>query len=287
MKLNFRYLDFGFCDPDPNTECIIGFIYFYQAKSLCTMKKLLKKAKITKVIASSYEKYLAGNKESRYQFGDAPTQGKKSDIAKTINKYFKFFINKSKNNNNTLGAWRVIKFKIYEILKNKIKNIMNISDVNTQDILWLLYWYVNKEQLNENEKNFRTTNIQKINMIPENAKQIINDYMNIIINNNYSVNSNDDCDKIVLYFLKIFIPIFFEWDNALNSPLISSDIIKYNKKHNKIIEFNEIMKPFRIQYVKCQYFNNYVNLFTIVNDSNKKILLKAVNFCKNIYMKKN
>ena len=107
-----------------------------------------------------------------------------------------------------------------------------------------LNFYLNKENLNEDEKKFLFNNINSAEFsLSDEGKNLVCDYLDMILDDDYVLKKDEDCRKARFYFLKLFILIFFRWSNG-----------NLGEIYNQITDFNKLINKFNIQYYQGQHF---------------------------------
>lgn len=81
MDLNSDYLIFGFEKGKDGTKHIQGYVYFENARSFDSVKKMIPRAHLEISRGSPQQNYEYCIKEGDfYEFGDRPIQGERTDI---------------------------------------------------------------------------------------------------------------------------------------------------------------------------------------------------------------
>ena len=156
---------------------------------------------------------------------------------------------------------------ILNLKTDLIKNVSNIIIENkllcSNDIICNLcnsfFGNINDEYKSTFIQNL-TTNI---NNYPECVKQIIIDYCNIFLNDNYKINNTTSHELLVAYFSKLFIPIFYIFTKDNENSL------------TYINELNTITRVFGFEYTKGIHYNTYYHNFI-----EKLIKPKTIEFFK-------
>jgi len=173
-------------------------------------------------------------------------------------------INENKTNiplrNSELAITRNLYFDILMGITNELRNnqeTINESN-NFQNNI------VNGFQIVQNSSAitpFLTNSINMIMRFSTKSKEVISDYMDIILLESFKINNSSNRTR--LYFRKIQLEIFLRWKKTTS-----------NDYNEDIMEFNNLVSKYQVNY------SNYIDLFQIIsllcninNDSILEIIL--------------
>ena len=173
-------------------------------------------------------------------------------------------INENKTNiplrNSELAITRNLYFDILMGITNELRNnqeTINESN-NFQNNI------VNGFQTVQNSSAmtpFLTNSINMIMGFSTKSKEVISDYLDIILADSFKINNSSNRTR--LYFRKIQLEIFLRWNKTTS-----------NDYNEDIIEFNNLVSKYQVNY------SNYIDLFQIIsllyninNDSILEIIL--------------
>ena len=173
-------------------------------------------------------------------------------------------INENKTNiplrNSELAITRNLYFDILMGITNELRNnqeTINESN-NFQNNI------VNEFQTVQNSPAitpFLTNSINMIMGFSTKSKEVISDYLDIILSESFKINNSSNRTR--LYFRKIQLEIFLRWKKTTS-----------NDYNEDIMEFNNLVSKYQVNY------SNYIDLFQIIsllcninNDSILEIIL--------------
>jgi hypothetical protein len=179
--------------------------------------------------------------------------------------FFKIFFNTTHkiNKNITNIPLRNYELKITKALYNDI--LYEIYDkINTREKMFFQRILSNIRILIE-ENDFETFDcyINEFNNIGLSikSKEIISDYLDIILSESFKINSFNNRTK--LYFRKIQLEIFFRWKKTTS-----------NDYNEDIMEFNNLVSKYQVNYSNCVDLFQIISLLcNINNDSILELIL--------------
>ena len=181
-------------------------------------------------------------------------------------------INENKTNiplrNSALAITRNLYFDILMEITNELKNnqeTINESN-NFQNNI------INGFQTAQNSFSmtpFLTNSINMITVFSTKSKEIISDYLDIILSDSFKINSFNNRTK--LYFRKIQLEIFLRWKKTTS-----------NDYNEDIMEFNNLVSKYQVNY------SNYIDLFQIISllcNINNESILEIIPFYEKLLKK--
>jgi len=181
-------------------------------------------------------------------------------------------INENKTNiplrNSALAITRNLYFDILMEITNELRNnqeTINESN-NFQNNI------INGFQTAQNSFTmtpFLTNSINMITGFSTKCKEIIFDYLDIILSDSFKINSFNNRTK--LYFRKIQLEIFLRWKKTTS-----------NDYNEDIMEFNNLVSKYQVNY------SNYIDLFQIVSllcNINNESILEIIPFYEKLLKK--
>ena len=181
-------------------------------------------------------------------------------------------INENKTNiplrNSALAITRNLYFDILMGITNELRNnqeTINESN-NFQNNI------INGFQTAQNSFSmtpFLTNSINMITGFSTKSKEIISDYLDIILSDSFKINSFNNRTK--LYFRKIQLEIFLRWKKTTS-----------NDYNEDIMEFNNLVSKYQINY------SNYIDLFQIISllcNINNESILEIIPFYEKLLKK--
>jgi hypothetical protein len=181
-------------------------------------------------------------------------------------------INENKTNiplrNSALAITRNLYFDILMEITNELRNnqeTINESN-NFQNNI------INGFQTAQNSFSMTPFLINSINMctvFSTKSKEIISDYLDIILSDSFKINSFNNRTK--LYFRKIQLEIFLRWKKTTS-----------NDYNEDIMEFNNLISKYQVNY------SNYIDLFQIVSllcNINNESILEIIPFYEKLLKK--
>jgi len=181
-------------------------------------------------------------------------------------------INENKTNiplrNSALAITRNLYFDILMEITNELKNnqeTINESN-NFQNNI------INGFQTAQNSFSmtpFLTNSINMITVFSTKSKEIISDYLDIILSDSFKINSSNNRTK--LYFRKIQLEIFLRWKKTTS-----------NDYNEDIMEFNNLVSKYQVNY------SNYIDLFQIISllcNINNESILEIIPFYEKLLKK--
>ena len=122
---------------------------------------------------------------------------------------------------------------------------------------------------------FLKQQLPDIDHYPQPIKQIIIDYCNIYVTNNYTVNNDDDIEFIVAYVCKMLVKVMylFKFENA--------------KYQNDINELNKLTKPYNVEYYFMSNYAGYCSDITYkiihANKETRENIIPFIEFLETYY----
>jgi 5-methylcytosine-specific restriction endonuclease McrA len=116
---------------------------------------------------------------------------------------------------------------------------------------------------------FLTNSINMITGFSTKSKEIISDYLDIILSDSFKINSFNNRTK--LYFRKIQLEIFLRWKKTTS-----------NDYNEDIMEFNNLVSKYQVNY------SNYIDLFQIISllcNINNESILEIIPFYEKLLKK--
>ena len=181
-------------------------------------------------------------------------------------------INENKTNiplrNSELAITRNLYFDILMGITNELRNnqeTINESN-NFQNNI------VNGFQTVQNSSAmtpFLTNSINMIMGFSTKSKEVISDYLDIILSESFKINNSSNRTR--LYFRKIQLEIFLRWNKTTS-----------NDYNEDIIEFNNLVSKYQINY------SNHIDLFQIISllcNKDDNILLEIIPFYEKLLKK--
>ena len=181
-------------------------------------------------------------------------------------------INENKTNiplrNSALAITRNLYFDILMEITNELRNnqeTINESN-NFQNNI------INGFQTAQNSFSmtpFLTNSINMITVFSTKSKEIISDYLDIILSDSFKINSSNNRTK--LYFRKIQLEIFLRWKKTTS-----------NDYNEDIMEFNNLVSKYQVNY------SNYIDLFQIISllcNINNESILEIIPFYEKLLKK--
>jgi hypothetical protein len=181
-------------------------------------------------------------------------------------------INENKTNiplrNSALAITRNLYFDILMEITNELRNnqeTINESN-NFQNNI------INGFQTAQNSFSmtpFLTNSINMITVFSTKSKEIISDYLDIILSDSFKINSFNNRTK--LYFRKIQLEIFLRWKKTTS-----------NDYNEDIMEFNNLVSKYQVNY------SNYIDLFQIISllcNINNESILEIIQFYEKLLKK--
>jgi len=181
-------------------------------------------------------------------------------------------INENKTNiplrNSELAITRNLYFDILMEITNELRNnqeTINESNKFQNNI-------INGFQRAQNSFTmtpFLTNSINMITRFSTKSKEIISDYLDIILTDSFKINSFNNRTK--LYFRKIQLEIFLRWKKTTS-----------NDYNEDIMEFNNLVSKYQVNY------SNYIDLYQIISllrNKNDNILLEIIPFYEKLLKK--
>jgi len=181
-------------------------------------------------------------------------------------------INKNTKNiplrNSALAITRNLYFDILMEITNELRNnqeTINESN-NFQNNI------INGFQTAQNSFSmtpFLTNSINMITIFSTKSKEIISDYLDIILSDSFKINSFNNRTK--LYFRKIQLEIFLRWKKTTS-----------NDYNEDIMEFNNLVSKYQVNY------SNYIDLFQIISllcNINNESILEIIPFYEKLLKK--
>ena len=181
-------------------------------------------------------------------------------------------INENKTNiplrNSALAITRNLYFDILMGITNELRNnqeTINESN-NFQNNI------INGFQIAQNSFSmtpFLTNSINMCTGFSTKSKEIISDYLDIILSDSFKINSSNNRTK--LYFRKIQLEIFLRWKKTTS-----------NDYNEDIMEFNNLVSKYQVNY------SNYIDLFQIISllcNINNESILEIIPFYEKLLKK--
>ena len=181
-------------------------------------------------------------------------------------------INENKTNiplrNSELAITRNLYFDILMGITNELRNnqeTINESN-NFQNNI------VNGFQTVQNSSAmtpFLTNSINMIMGFSTKSKEVISDYLDIILSESFKINNSSNRTR--LYFRKIQLEIFLRWNKTTS-----------NDYNEDIIEFNNLVSKYQINY------SNHIDLFQIISllcNINNDSILEIISFYEKLLKK--
>jgi HNH endonuclease len=126
-----------------------------------------------------------------------------------------------------------------------------------------LYHIVNNYDLTENYK----LQLKSADGLSSEAKNIISEYCDIMLDEYYLINADSDIKIIKLYFNKLLIPIYFKW---------KSNVQDY---YNYINDFSQMTSKYNISFDPYQtYFEYYNKIVAKVIDTKDNIIFEMIKY---------
>jgi len=122
---------------------------------------------------------------------------------------------------------------------------------------------------------FLKQQLPDIDHYPQPIKQIIIDYCSIYVNNDYTVNNDDDIEFIVAYVCKMLVKVMylFKFENA--------------KYQNDINELNKVTKPYNVEYYFMSNYAGYCSDITFkiihANKETRENIIPLIDFLETYY----
>lgn len=171
--------------------------------------------------------------------------------------------------NSELGITRML----YNDILMEIRNELNNNKETQNEACHFQNNIVNGFQSAQNSTSMTQYLTNSINMIigfSSKSKEIISDYLDIILSDSFK--KNDSNNRTRLYFRKIQLEIFSRWKKSNNN----------NDYNEDIMEFNNLFGKYQVNY------SNYIDLFQISStlyNKDDKILLEIIPFYEKLLKK--
>lgn len=210
---------------------------------------------------------------------------------------------KSKPNNN---FWEessaygnlIMDFKLYvgnDLLNLNNQNKLPINEYNIvscnilQNIRCNVEVYNGSTRLGSKLSDFEKNSLKQIDYVSSVTKNIISDYCDLILDDNYALGTNITINMTKLYFRKIFILLFFRWKNNLVesfqmvnefNKLLEKINYQINPQMNFSDNYNQLNSRIENTFMNLNEKNNYYKQLIIFVEKYIKEYEKLDKYCK-------
>jgi hypothetical protein len=172
---------------------------------------------------------------------------------------------------NELSNHKELVSDIIMIIETDLRNENYQNDANYFSNYIRNGW--NQNINNTKMNNFFLNNIKMVNSFNEKSKEIIINYLDILLSEKFE--RNDNIKRTILYYKKIMNEILIKWKKS-----------NYSDYMDDINEFNNLLRVNNISISFCQYIN-ILNIICPLNNIDNNIKIILLDFFDNLILKYN
>jgi hypothetical protein len=190
-------------------------------------------------------------------------------LSKKFEFFVVFFADKIRNSEQKspwieLLAWKSLEQGILTSISNKLYSSDLTNDGNHFQNNVLNHIDINRNNLTQNNKD----SFAHIDYMTQPAKDIMNEYLEIVLNDNYILRSIDDPIKMKLYFQKLLIPVFVKWRKS-----------DFSKVYQTVTEFNKLTEKHNVTYNPVIYYDEFLwKIWKEIIEKKDVVIFELINF---------
>lgn len=204
-------------------------------------------------------------------------------ISEKVESFIIYFKNRNQYEKNTWDKFELLCFDIlYKRLLNEVKHDKKIY----YDLVKFYNEIIHRTSVGMKEKyisDYLTDGIIKSKFLSQTVKNIITEYLDIVINNSYKLELDEKYDKLIIYFHKLMIPLHFRWQMTFKLMEFYGIDFKDQPMTEDIQNFNSYLGQYDVTYDPLdsyEIFNNRME--TKIFAYNHSILYQLILFMEGV-----